>query len=217
MVASLHSECHICGMSSHAPTRHEPGNHYDTHTTADPQSTNVTETGSPTTSTSSTPDMNMCRYTHTNTDKTPTRPTAPHGTPCVVGLPATSHKMHTYVTCPAQGSSTTKVQVPTPQPVILHGHETRTLPTQTPSRADTFNPPPTLMQTVPTPIESRLHGGDGGCLAPRLPLNTRNAFPDPWSSEVAHTFPWSVRLGALAETLDRLEQPLLGIPNVTHD
>ena len=223
MVASLQSECHSCGMSSPASTRHEPGNRYDSdaHATVDSQSSNVTEPGDATPATSRTPDINMCRCTHANTDKTPSRPTAPHGTPYVVGLPATYHKMHTYVTCPAcanspmAGPSTSKAQS-----VILHGHETRTFQKQAPSSADASIPPPILMRTGQTPIEviePPLHGVDGGSSAPLLPFSRRNAFPDPWSSEVAHTFSWSVRLGALADTLDRLEQPLLDIPNTTHE
>ena len=222
MVSSYQSECHICGMSSHTPTRHEPGNHYDSnpHFTVDPQASKTTQTAHATSSLpvllTSPCNINMCRCTNTSKDKIPSRPTAQHGTPCAVDLPATIPTTRTCVACPAHSNSPmadpsiTKAQVPTFMPVVLHDHAIRSLQKQTPSHADRSIPPPAFMQTSHTLIRPQHHNSDGGCSAPLLPLNLRNAFPDPWSSEVAHTFPSSVRLAALANRLDVLE-PLLDI------
>ena len=220
MVTSRQSKCHICGMNLHAPTQRVPCSHYDSnvHSTVDPQAPKATRapqvpSSFPTLSTSL---DNMCKC-HNNTDKTRSRQTV---TPNAGGLAATSYKTHEDAAClansnsPTACSSATETQITTLQPVVLHDRGTQTPRNQTPPHVDTFIPPPAFVSTRHTRIRPGPHDERAGLPALLIRLNSRNAFPDPWSSEVAHTFPSSVRLEVLANTLENLE-PLLDFPSNT--
>lgn len=208
-------------MDPHAPSRRVPCSHYDSnaHSTVDPQAPKATrapQVPSPLpalpNSSSRMLDINMCKC-HNNTDQILSRQTV---TPCAGGPPVTSHGTHADAACqPSANShtacpSTTEDQITTTQAVVLHDRGTQTRRKQTPQHTDTS----ILVSTSHTPIRPRPYDESGRVPALLLRLNSRNAFPDPWSSEVAHTFPWSVRLEALADTLEALE-PLLDFPKNT--
>ena len=99
----------------------------------------------------------------------------------------------------------------------------RCCPKNTPSRAgqpatshktpprpheDMHTPPRVFMPPGIQPIQPQPREEEGGLPTRSLPLNPRSVFRDPWSPEYAHSYPWSVRLGALANTLDDLEPVL---------
>ena len=146
----------------------------------------------------------------------------------MVDLPATNHKTHTYITCPAHANSAivctgpsttdgTELQIPMFQPLAVHNHATRTLNNQEPSHGDTRTPGSAFMPAGHQPIQPRFYE-EGGRLPIRnrvLLLNPRDVSPDPWCPEFAHAYPWSVRLAALEGILDDLE-PLLDVQNNTY-
>ena len=191
-------------MNADTPTLHVPGKHYDknAHSTIDPQvllcnplKANRTAL-EPVLDTSlfpalpnspfGTSDIRACTCHDNDRYQITSRPNLPHGSPDVVDLSTMRNKticlVHTNSTAVyLTGPSGTDTTV---QPVASYDHATQT--------------PQNYKGKEESPV-------------PLLPLSPRNAFPDPWSSELAHTFPWSKRFEALEVMLDDLE-PSLNLP-----
>ena len=181
-------------MNPNTPTPHVPGQHYDknAHSPIDPQvpPCNPLKTAlQPVLDTSlpnppfGTSNIHACichRYQITS------RPNLPQGSPRVVDLSTTRNKTQEYIYPVHINSTIVHLTGPsdtgtTAQPVASYDHAT-----QTPQNYKGEEELPVLL----------------------LPLSPRNGFPDPWSSEVAHAFPWDERFAALAVVLNDLEPSL---------
>ena len=118
--------------------------------------------------------------------------------------PSTPELRYGATLSPMSDQPCNKLQAQILQPFVVHNHATQT---QTPPHEDTHTPPLVFTPHGHKTVQPQLHGEEGVFPIQVLPLNAR---PDPWSPECAHAFPWSMRLAALADTLDDLE-PLLDI------
>ena len=156
-----------------------------------------------------------------NTGRTPPRTDHLH----TVDLPSTSRMartMHTYVTFPAHASSVTvygtdpvasEAQIPTfRSSSTVHNCATWTIQMQTHPPSSTPTSPAAFITPGHPLIEPQLHEVEEETPALLSPLNPTNCLLDPWSPELAHTFPWDVRGAALTNFLDDLE-PLLDLPH----
>ena len=215
MAVLLQSQSSTNNIDPDAPTLHVPGKPYDcdsAHCTIGLQASKDTQAvhdmrlfPALPNSSSRTANIDKCRCNHRNTDQ------ITYGTSPMVDLATTNHKWSTNITCPVHtnnamvyitGLSVAEAQILTPHPPVVHDHVTQTHQKQIPPTAGTPPAfiPPSRQLTEPLP-----HEGEEGLPAS---LNPQNGFPDPWSSELAHTFPWSVRRAALVDTLHALEASL---------
>ena len=184
---------HICGMmNADIPTPHVPGQHYDIDLEV-PLCSPLKTALQPVLDTSLFPALlnspfgtsNICACTCHRYQIT-SRPNPPHGSPCVVNLSTTRNKTQEYI-CPVHTNSTV---------VHLTGPSGTDATVQTVASYD---------HATQTPQN---HKGKEELPVPLLPLSPRNGFPDPWSSEVAHAFPWNERFAALKVMLNDLEPSL---------
>ena len=211
------------------PPSYPPVQHYNhnAHSTVDPQASKTTRAANDQSQLPvlpASPSRNANKNIHIGSpSNTPSRSELLlNGSPHTVDLPATGHEMR--ITSPAHansamvvtaGPSATELKIPMLQPLGVHNDGTQALQNQTPPQEVMHTPPPNFMPLGHNPITTQPYESEGGLPAQLPPLNARGAFPDPWSPEYAHAFPWSVRLAALANTLDDLE-PLLDVQNNTY-
>lgn len=226
---SFQSQPHSHGMNVDASTSRVPGKNYGhfAQSTVDPQASEAIQCVYSAmlfpvlpTASSKTTDINTCRCSLNITGRTPSRTDLLH----TVDLPSTTrtaHTTHTYVTFPAHASSvtvygadpaTSEAQIPTLRSSsTTHDCATWTIEMQAHPLVDTPTPPAALMAPGHPLIEPQLHEGEEETPALLSSLNPPNCLLDPWSAELAHTFPWGVRGALLTILLDDLE-PLLDLP-----
>ena len=185
MVATLQSQPHIGGMNPDAGTPYIPGKQNDARSAIDPHALNA-------------------KATQAARDTSPF-PILPASSSIAVNINKYRYSSKSAMVH-ASGPSAAETQTSNLQPPATH---TPTLQKQIPPRTDcTPTPPPAFVPSGHPLIEPQPHEGEEEMPVPLPPLSSQNAFPDPWSSELAHTFPGSVRPATMANILDDLE-PLL--------